>query len=155
MRGVTVPLGAPGARAAWRGWLRDLVRLRPVGTDWPDAIRAGACAGLVVVLGWAVGELSAGLTASVGAFTALYGGGRPYRARAVELAVIAVAFAAVVTLGALSAVSAWVAVVVVAAIAVVATWLCQALDTGPPGAYMFVLAAATASSIPGAATEPW
>jgi uncharacterized membrane protein YccC len=52
-------------------------------------------------------------------------------------------------------VSLWVTVVVVAALAVVATWLCQALDTGPPGAYMFVLAAATASSIPGAAAEPW
>jgi uncharacterized membrane protein YccC len=156
MRGVTVSLGDPGARAAaWRAWLRDLVRLRPVGTDWVDAIRAGVCAGLVVVIGWAVGELSAGLTASVGAFTALYGGGRPYRARAVELAVIALAFAAVVTLGALSAVSLWVTVVVVAALAVVATWLCQALDTGPPGAYMFVLAAATASSIPGAADELW
>ena len=145
MRGVT----------GWRAWLRDLVRLAPAAFDPVDAIRAGLCAGLVVVLGWAVGELAAGLTASVGAFTALYGGGRPYRARAVELAVIALAFAAAVTLGALSAVSLWVSVVVVAALAVVATWLCQALDTGPPGAYMFVLAAATASSIPGAAAEPW
>ena len=153
MRGVTVPHGdrAP----SWRGWLRDLLRLRPVRVDLVDAVRAGACAGLVVVIGWAVGELSAGLTASVGAFTALYGGGLPYRARAVELAVIALAFAAAVTLGAVSAVSSWVTVVVVAALAVVATWLCEALDTGPPGAYMFVLAAATASSIPGAATEPW
>ena len=156
MRGVTVPLDDPRAPTrAWRTWLRDLVRLRPVAVDRVDAVGAGACAGLVVVLGWAVGELPAGLTASVGAFTALYGGGRPYRARAVELAVIALAFAAVVTLGAIAAVSLWVTVVVVAALAVVATWLCQALDTGPPGAYMFVLAAATASSIPGAATEPW
>ncbi len=157
MRAVTVhPVGAPRPRGrAWQGWLRDLVRLRPTGFDWVDAIRAGLCAGLVVTLGWAAGELSAGLTASVGAFTALYGGGRPYRSRAVELAVIALAFAAVVTLGALSAVSVWVTVVVVAALAVVATWLCQALDTGPPGAYMFVLAAATASNISGAATEPW
>ncbi len=153
MPGVTVPSADPGAPA--RGWLRDLVRLHPADLDRVDAIRAGACAGGVVVIGWAAGELSAGLTASVGAFTALYGGGRPYRARAVELAVIAVGFAAAVTLGALSAVSLWVSVVVVAALAVVATWLCQALDTGPPGAYMFVLAAATASAIPGAATEPW
>lgn len=109
----------------------------------------------MVLVGGAVGELSAGLVASVGAFTALYGQGRPYRSRAVELAVIAVAFAAVVVLGALAARSVWSAVVVVAALAAVATWLCQALDTGPPGAYMFVLAAATATAIPGAATEPW
>ncbi|NMO90702.1 FUSC family protein [Actinomycetospora sp. TBRC 11914] len=140
---------------SWRGWLRGLVALRPTRFDWVDAVRAGTCAGGVVLIGWVLGELSAGLTASVGAFTALYGQGRPYRSRAVELAVIAVAFAGVVTLGALSAVSVWLAVVVVAALAVVATWLCQALDTGPPGAYMFVLAAATASNIPGAATEPW
>src|SRR6476661_4990256 len=107
MRTVTVSLGDPAA-----AWLRDLVRLRPVVVDRVDAVGAGACAGLVVVLGWAVGDLPAGLTASVGAFTALYGGGRPYRARAVELAVIAPAFAAVVTLGALAAVSLWVTVVV-------------------------------------------
>src|ERR1700709_1819416 len=152
MPGVTVPLGDPAARApTWRGWLRDLVRLRPVRVDRVDAIRAGACAGLVVVIGWAVGELSAGLTASVGAFTALYGGGLPYRVGAAGVAVMGLAFAAAVTLGAVSAVSSWVTVVVVAALAVVATWLCEALDTGPPGAYMFVLPEANAASIAGAA----
>ena len=36
-----------------------------------------------------------------------------------------------------------------------ATALCQVVDTGPPGAYMFVLACATASGIPGATAEPW
>ena len=71
------------------------------------------------------------------------------------LALIALGFAAVVTLGAFSESSAWATVVVVAVIAVVATWLSHAVDTGPPGAYMFVLAGATASSIPGAADEPW
>ena len=57
MRGVTVPLDdARVPTGAWRTWLRDLVRLRPVAVDRVDAVGAGACAGLVVVLGWAVGD---------------------------------------------------------------------------------------------------
>ncbi|MCD2198127.1 FUSC family protein [Actinomycetospora endophytica] len=141
--------------AAWRRWARDLLRVRRTGFDGVDAVRAGTCAGVVVLIGWWFGNVAAGLTASIGAFTALFGAGRPYRSRAVQLALIAVALAAVVMLGAWSESSRWVAVVVVAAVAVVATWLCQACDTGPPGAYMIVLAAATASSITGADTEVW
>jgi uncharacterized membrane protein YccC len=151
---VTARPTAPPS-ASWRRWGRDLVRLRRTGFDWVDAIRAGSCAGGVVLIGWWAGDVSAGLTASVGAFTALYGGHRPYRSRARALAVVALAFAAVVTLGAWSESSPVATVVVVSVIAVVATWLCQALDTGPPGAYMFVLACATAANIPGADAEPW
>ncbi|GAA4910625.1 putative membrane protein YccC [Actinomycetospora succinea] len=140
---------------SWRAFARDLVRLREGRFDWWDAVRAGACAGGVVLVGWSVGAVPAGLTASIGAFTALYGNGRPYRYRAIELATIALAFALVVTIGALAESSVWVSIVVVAVIAVVATALCQAFDTGPPGAYMFVLAGATSTAIPGAAAEPW
>lgn len=151
----------------WRAWGRDLVRLqRPPstgraprrvvsGVEGIDAIRAGSCAGGAVLIGWWAGDLSAGLTASIGAFTALYGGRRPYGFRARQLAAIALAFAVVTTIGAWSEFSVWVSVPVVAAIAVAATALCQAFDTGPPGAYMFVLACATASGIPGATAEPW
>ncbi|MEJ2864010.1 FUSC family protein [Actinomycetospora flava] len=143
------------ATSSWRAFARDLVRLREGRFDWWDAVRAGACAGGVVLVGWSLGAVSAGLTASIGAFTALYGNGRPYRYRAPELAVIALAFAAAVTIGALAESSVWVSIVVVAVLAVVATALCQAFDTGPPGAYMFVLAGATGTAIPGAAAEPW
>ncbi|MEJ2885143.1 FUSC family protein [Actinomycetospora aeridis] len=140
---------------SWRSFARDLVRLREGRPDWWDAVRAGGCAGGVVLVGWSVGAVSAGLTASIGAFTALYGSGRPYRYRAMELAAIALAFAAAVAIGALAESSILVSIVVVAVIAVVATVLCQAFDTGPPGAYMFVLAGATGTAIPGASAEPW
>jgi len=139
----------------WRAWSRDLVRMRRTGFDGVDAVRAGSCAGGAVLVGWWAGDLPAGLTASIGAFTALYGGRRPYGFRARQLGAIALAFAAVVTIGAWSEFSVWVSVPVVTAIAVAATALCQAFDTGPPGAYMFVLACATASGIPGATAEPW
>ena len=142
-------------RPSWRGWARDLVGLRRTGFDLVDAVRAASCAGGTVLIGWWAGDVSAGLVASIGAFTALYGGRRPYRFRARQLAAIALAFAAVVTLGGWSEFSVWASVPVVAAIAVAATALCQVVDTGPPGAYMFVLACATASGIPGATEEPW
>ncbi|MFC5143053.1 FUSC family protein [Actinomycetospora rhizophila] len=139
---------------SWRAFARDLVRLQDARLDWWDAVRAGTCAGGVVLIGWSVGEVSAGLTASIGAFTALFGNGRPYRHRARELAVIALAFALAVTIGALAESSVVASILVVAAMAVVATALCRAFGTGPPGAYMFVLAGATGTAIPGAATEP-
>ena len=142
-------------RPSWRGWARDLVGLRRTGFDLVDAVRAASCAGGTVLIGWWAGDVPAGLTASIGAFTALYGGRRPYRFRARQLAAVALAFATVVTLGAWSEFSVWASVPVVAAIAVAATALCQVVDTGPPGAYMFVLACATASGIPGATAEPW
>lgn len=118
-------------RPSWWGWARDLVGLRCTGFDLVDAVRAASCAGGTVLIGWWAGDVPAGLTASIGAFTALYGGRRPYRFRARQLAAVALAFA------------------------VAATALCQVVDTGPPGAYMFVLACATASGIPGATAEPW
>ena len=37
------------------------------------------CMGAPVLAGWLAGGLTAGLTATSGGFTALYGGGRPYR----------------------------------------------------------------------------
>ncbi|GAA4779800.1 FUSC family protein [Actinomycetospora chlora] len=141
--------------AAWRAWARDLVRLRGTGFDAVDVVRAGVCAGAPVLVGWWAGDVTAGLTASIGAFVALYGAGRPYRSRARVLGVLALGIPAVVVAGALSAVSPVLTVVTVAAIAVLATWRCQAADTGPPGPYMVVLAAATASGIPHADTEAW
>ncbi|GAA4897549.1 FUSC family protein [Actinomycetospora straminea] len=142
------------ATTSWRAFARDLVRLDHGRPDWWDAVRAGVCAGGAVLAGWLAGDVAAGLIASIGAFTALYGNGRPFGYRARELGVVAVAMAAVVTLGALSASSVWLAVPVVAAVAVVATALCRAFDTGPPGAYLFVLAGATGTAVPGTVGGP-
>lgn len=117
-----------------------------------------------VLVGWAAGDPSAGLIATIGGFTALYGSGRPYLNRALYLAAVAVSFAAAVALGDWAAASAWSAVLVVTAIAMVAVLICHALSVGPPGAYMPVLACAAGTGVAaahsgnvGAATHlsPW
>ena len=50
--------------------------------------------GLPVLIGWAAGDPEAGLMATIGTFTALYGSGRPYLYRAKQLGIIAVAWQA-------------------------------------------------------------
>jgi uncharacterized membrane protein YccC len=77
--------------ASATGWVRGLFVLRPVRWAWTDAVRAGGCVGGVVAIGWWAGDVEAGLTASIGALTVLYGRGRPYARRARQLAVIALA----------------------------------------------------------------
>lgn len=92
--------------------------------------------------------------ASIGGFTALYGSGRPYVSRAIQLAVIAWAFAFSVGIGIWVAPVGWAVVIAVAAIAMVATWLSNALQIGPPGAYMFTLACAAGTAMPAAHIGP-
>jgi uncharacterized membrane protein YccC len=100
--------------------------------------------GLPVVTGWAVNDISAGLMATLGAFTALYGSGRPYLSRLRLLSTLACCFSLAVWLGgsAASAASPWPPILVVALIAAIGTLLCNALRVGPPGAYMIVLVCA-------------
>ena len=104
--------------------------------------------GVPVLAGWAAGDVTAGLMATIGAFTALYGGDRPYLNRAIHLAVIAVSFALAVALGVWAAGTPPLAVPVVVLIAMAATFLCNALRVGPPGAYMFALACAAGTGMP-------
>lgn len=127
--------------------LSTLLKLRPAGRRWPFAVRASLCMGVPVLAGWAAGDVTAGLMATIGAFTALYGGDRPYMNRAIHLAVIAVSFALAVMLG-VRAAGTPLAVPVVLLIAMVATFLCNALRVGPPGAYMFALACAAGTGMP-------
>ncbi len=77
-----------------------LYMLRESGARWPSACRAALSLGLPVAAGWIAGDISAGLIATIGAFTALYAADRPYRNRARLLAGIALSFSAVVSLGA-------------------------------------------------------
>ncbi|MGD9806150.1 MAG: FUSC family protein [Hyphomicrobiaceae bacterium] len=104
--------------------------------------------GVPVLTGWAVGDITAGLLATIGAFTALYGNDRPFLNRAVHLAVIAVAFALAVSLGVWAAEMPLMVVPTVVMIAMAATFLCNALRVAPPGAYMFVLACAAGTGMP-------
>lgn len=131
------------------GMLRSMVTVRPLARPrLAFAARSGLCMGVPVLVGWLLGDISAGMMAATGGFTALYGRGRPYRSRAVELGIIALAFALVVGIGnAVSGVS-WAIVPTVVLIAMVSTWLGNALRIGPPGAYMFMMAGAAATAMP-------
>lgn len=121
---------------------------------WPFALRAALAMGVPVAAGWWAGDMSAGMMATIGGFTALYGNDRPFLNRAIHLACIAAAFALVVCIGVSSAALPWLVVPVIASIAIVAAYLCNALRVGPPGAYLFTLACAAGTAI-GAAHLLW
>lgn len=122
---------------------------------WPLAARVAVSTAVVATLGWAAGDIGAGLIAVLGVFTADYGTDRPHANRAIQLAVVAAALAAAVTLGAWAATFGWLAVVVVSAVAVVAVWLCSALDLGKPGGYVFVLVCAAGLGVSASHLRPW
>lgn len=112
--------------------------------------------GVPVLVGWLSGHTAAGLMAATGGFTAVYGSGRPYLSRARELALIALAFAAVTALGLAVAPFGWPVVVpVVALLAMLAAWFCNALQVGPPGGYLFLMACAAAASMLKPPFDPW
>ncbi len=127
--------------------LRRMLVMNAVPRRWPFALRAAVCMMVPIFVGWAAGDVSAGLVATIGGFTSLYGSGRPYLNRAMYLGAIAVSFAVVVALGDWAAASPWSGVLVVTVIAMIAVLICQALSVGPPGAYMPVLACAAAVGI--------
>jgi uncharacterized membrane protein YccC len=135
--------------------LRRILVINRVPRRWPFALRASICMVVPILTGWAAGDVSAGLVATIGGFTSLYGSGRPYLNRAVYLGAIAVSFAVVVALGDWAAATPWSAVLVVTVIAMVAVLVCQALSVGPPGAYMPVLACAAAVGIATQHLSPW
>ncbi len=135
--------------------LRRILVMNAVPRRWPFALRASICMVVPILVGWAAGDVSAGLVATIGGFTSLYGSGRPYLNRAMYLGAIAVSFAVVVALGDWAAASLWSAVLVVTVIAMIAVLICQALSVGPPGAYMPVLACAAAVGIAAEHLSPW
>jgi uncharacterized membrane protein YccC len=149
MRSITtlMPMSGTGLR-------RLVVGKNPPGRWW-FSTRAALCLAAPVAVGWAVGDMAAGLTATIGGFTALYGSNRPYISRAGHLAVIAVGFAAAVAVGDRAASVPWLGVLALSAIAMVATLLCNALAVGPPGAYMFVLACAAGTGAAMAHVPSW
>jgi len=132
-----------------------LLQLNPVPRRWPFALRAGICMAVPVLVGWLCGDVSAGLIATIGGFTALYGSGRPYLNRAGYLAAIAVWFAAAVALGDWAAQIPWLGLVTITVIAMLAVLVCNALSVGPPGAYMFMLGCAAGTASVSAHLTPW
>ena len=104
--------------------------------------------GVPLAFGWVSGDLRAGMIASLGAFTSLYGGDRPYQNRATLLAIVALSFALVVCLGVYAQPSLLGSIAASVLVAMSATFLCNALNVGPPGAYMFALACAVGTALP-------
>ena len=135
----------PGMRQALRG----LLVLRPAPPRrWWFSLRAALCIGAPIAAGVIAGDVHAGLLASLGGFTALYGSGRPFAYRARLLALVALSLAAAVVLGLLFAEVPWAVVPALALFAMAATWICNALQVGPPGAYLFLLTCAAAAAMP-------
>jgi uncharacterized membrane protein YccC len=131
-----------------------MLEMRAAPRRWPRALRAAVCMGVPVLVGWLIGDLGAGLTATLGGFTALYGSGRPYLNRAALLATVAVSLSTAVGLGIWTASVTWVGVLTVAAIATAATLLCNALEVGPPGAYQFALVCAVGTGLHAGHQDP-
>lgn len=134
--------------------LRRIFALNSVQRRWPFALRAGICMAVPVFVGWAAGDTAAGLIATIGGFTSLYGSGRPYLNRGVYLGVVAVCFAVAVAVGDWAALAPWLGVLTVTVIAVVAVLVCHALTIPPPGAYMFVLSCAAGTGSASAHLSP-
>lgn len=128
--------------------MRNIFVINSVPRRWPFALRAGICMAVPVLVGWLAGDTTAGLIATIGGFTSLYGSGRPYLNRGGYLAVVVVCFAAAVALGDWASSTPWLGVLTVTMIAAVATLVCHALSIGPPGAYMLVLACAAGTGTP-------
>lgn len=134
---------------------RHLVRLRSTPNRWPYSFGAAFCVAAPVAFGWSVGDVPAGLVASIGAFTALYGADRPYGNRALVLAATAAGLACAVGLGAWSQPFGRLGIATVVLVATCATFFCNALRIGPPGAYMFALAGAIGTGLPTQHLDWW
>ena len=143
----------PPPAPAGRG-LRTMFDVRSTPRRWPRALRAAVCMGVPVLVGWLLGDLGAGLTATLGGFTALYGSGRPYLNRAALLGTVAVSLSIAVGLGIWTASATWLGIVTVAVIATAATLLCNALEVGPPGAYQFALVCAVGTGLHAGHQDP-
>ncbi|WP_298283202.1 FUSC family protein [Acidocella sp.] len=128
--------------------LAGLFRLRPSPPRGRVALHSALSVGIPVLICWAAGDLKAGLITTIGAFTAVYALGRPYRYKAMVLAAVALAFALFAVTGVWTQHHAALTIPVMAVLAMAATFLCHALKIGPPGAYMFALACAIGTAIP-------
>jgi uncharacterized membrane protein YccC len=137
----------PGPRLSFA----TLLYLRPDRGRLLSAARGAMASGICLLAGWLLDDQAAGLTANLGAFVALYGSGRPYRNRARLLALIICGLVLCVVVGveAAAAPHPWAGVAVAAMIAALASFFCSALNVGPPGAYMFMLACAAGTTMYG------
>src|SRR5258705_3643918 len=149
MENQTNPVSAPPPRPQVS--LATLLNLRPDRGRLVSAARASMASGLCLFTGWLLDNQAGGLTASLGAFAALNGSGRPYRnrARLLALVILGLVLSVVAGVEAATVPSPWLSVAVAALIATLASFFCSALNVAPPGAYMFMLACAAGTSMYG------
>lgn len=133
--------------------LRAMFRSADGPRQWPTALRTAVGVAVPAVVGLALGDLPAGLLASLGGFAGLYGGGRPSLNRIRLLLGVAVALSVAVGVGIWAGGNPVLSLVIVVVIAVLATWVCNALDVRP-GAYQFALGCAAGSAIEAAGADP-
>lgn len=140
----------PSRPSPWREALAGLFRFQPAPRSrLVFSARAGLGIALPVLVASLAGAPQLGMVAAMGGLTTLYGRERPYRARAVELLVVAATFAVAVGLGHwIGDAAPWAVVPVVALFAMLTTWICNALRVGPPGAYLLMLSCAGGSAMP-------
>ncbi|MPV37539.1 FUSC family protein [Georgenia subflava] len=115
---------------------------------WPTALRAALAIGIPLTSLTLAGHHDFGLMTSTGAFTVLYGAGRPARSRLRLLLAVAGGLVLASALGAFTAGIGWAAIVLLTAVGAVATFACHALRVGVPGAFFFVMVAGVAGYIP-------
>ena len=135
---------APSRRRPLRG-LRWTVRPP---SRWQVALRASIAIGVPLSVATLIGHQDLGLLVGPGAFTVLYGAGRPWRTRLRLLLAVALSLVGCIALGTLTSGSAVLGIALVVAISVIATVVCQALRVGVPGAFFFVLAAGLGGYLP-------
>jgi len=130
-----------------------------VRTRWLVGIRAGVTLGLPLLIGVAVGHASYGAIASMGALAGFSVGTAPWAYRAKVIPAVGAATMVIVPTSGLLSHIAWLAIVWVGIVAVVASYVCLALDMGPPREYLIVLTALAGTGIPvglhGALRELW
>lgn len=129
--------------------------INPAPGRWRFALRAAICMAVPVLVGWALGDTTAGLLATIGGFTSLYGSGRPYLNRSYYLAGVAAFFAVAVGLGVWASAIPLLGLATITVIAMVAVLVCHAFNVGPPGAYMFMLGCAAGTTTVATHLSPW
>ncbi|GMA21569.1 FUSC family protein [Arsenicicoccus piscis] len=127
------------------GVVRDVFAVNRGVRRWPVALKAAISLAIPLSVATALGEQSLGLISTLGAFTALYAPSSPGRFRARLMAVVGVGLVAAATLGALTAGQPVLGIAAMVLVAMVATFACQALKIGPPGAFFFILVVGVAN----------
>ncbi|MBL7626664.1 FUSC family protein, partial [Frankia sp. CN6] len=140
-----LPVPEPGSRVSLRG-VFEITRLPPGRVRL--AIINAVATGAPLAVGELTGRLSAGLTAALGAITAIYFPASSWGYRARALPVVAVGAVAATTLGAMAGGNAWRTALTVAGVGFLATILFTALLAPPPGPVPIIVACAVATQLP-------